>query len=227
VENAISQRAADQRSAGKGAPGPAVKGWVTGHDPSIVNVPNLITILRTVVALVLAMLAIVNVSVELAVAAYLSYWIGDMLDGLSARLLGQETRFGAVLDIVSDRANCALCVAALLVLRPEMALPCTIFLVQFLVIDCQLSLSFLRWPLLSPNYFYLVHRSVYRWNWSPPAKVFNTTALVILVIFTSVPWYATAFALAVAVIKTLSLVTVYRLPAPAGLGYSDRGTWAT
>jgi len=179
----------------------------------IYTVPNLITIVRTVAALVLAVMSLVERSIPLAVAAFLTYWIGDMLDGLSARILKQETRFGAVLDILSDRANCSMCVAALLVLRPDMALPLTVFLVQFMVLDCHLSLSFLRWPIVSPNYFHVVHRGVWLWNWSPPAKAVNTSALVILVLFAPSPLYPLALALAVAVVKVVSLLTVSRLPA--------------
>ena len=41
---------------------------------------------------------------RLLVAAYAVYWVGDIADGWAARRLGQETRAGAVLDIVSDRA---------------------------------------------------------------------------------------------------------------------------
>jgi CDP-diacylglycerol--glycerol-3-phosphate 3-phosphatidyltransferase len=191
------------------APAPAVV------RTEVYTVPNLVTVVRTVAAIVLAVAALVEESIPLAAAAFLTYWIGDMLDGLSARILKQETRFGAVLDILADRACCSLSVAALLVLRPDMALPLTVFLIQFMVLDCHLSLSFLRWPIVSPNYFHLVHRGVYRWNWSPPAKAVNTSALVILVLFAPSPLYPLALALAVAVVKALSLLTVSRLPAPA------------
>lgn len=180
-------------------------------DPNPVNVPNAITLVRTVAAMVLAVMAIAEADVALAVAAYLVYWIGDILDGLSARLLGQETRVGAVFDIISDRGCTSLCAAALLVLRPDMALPLAIFLIQFMVIDTMLSLAFLRWPLLSPNYFYEVHRGVYRWNWSPPAKALNTGALVVLVLVAPSPLWPTAFTLAVTVVKVVSLIAVARL----------------
>lgn len=183
----------------------------SGADPTPVNVPNAITIVRTVASVILAVTAIVEASVALAVAAYLVYWIGDILDGLSARLLGQETRVGAVFDIVSDRACTSLCAASLLVLRPDMALPLAIFLIQFMVIDTMLSLAFLRWPLLSPNYFYEVHRGVYRWNWSPPAKALNTAALVVLVLVSPSPLWPAGFALAIVAVKTVSLVVVARL----------------
>jgi CDP-diacylglycerol--glycerol-3-phosphate 3-phosphatidyltransferase len=180
-----------------------------------VTVPNTITVVRTAIAMALAVVALMSASIGLTVSAFLVYWIGDMLDGLSARLFRQETRFGAVLDILCDRACASLCVAALLVLRPDMAVPLTLFLVQFMVVDCQLSLAFLRWPIVSPNYFGAVHRGVYRWNWSPPAKAVNTAALVTLVLVAPSAWYPAALALGVLVVKVASLIVVERL----------RGSW--
>lgn len=178
---------------------------------SLLNVPNGITLVRTLAGVVLAVLAIVEASVPLAVAAYVVYWVGDMLDGLSARLLGQETRLGAVFDIISDRACTSLCAGALLVLRPDMAVPLGIFLVQFMVVDTMLSLAFLYWPVVSPNYFYEVHRGVYRWNWSPPAKALNTGGLVVLVLVSPTPLWPAALAVAVLVVKVASLVAVAKI----------------
>lgn len=178
---------------------------------TLVNVPNAITAVRTACSIGLAVAALNYRSTHLLVIAYLIYWIGDILDGLAARTLGQETRTGAVFDIVADRACTSACAAALIVLRPVTALPIAVFLVQFMVIDQLLSLMFLRWPLLSPNYFARVDRHIYRWNWSPPAKALNTAAVVILAIFAP-PAAAVAFALAVAVVKVVSLVTAAGLP---------------
>ncbi|MFI5960219.1 CDP-alcohol phosphatidyltransferase family protein [Cryptosporangium sp. NPDC051539] len=180
----------------------------------LTTVPNVVTIVRTVAAVTLAVAALTRNSAILTVAAFLCYWIGDMLDGLSARLLNQETRVGAVLDIVADRACCGVCASALLVVRPEFAIPVAVFLGQFLVVDCMLSLSFIRWPILGPNYFAAVHRGVYRWNWWPPAKVANTAGCVVLVVAAPSPWWATAFAVFVLAIKAVSLRTVARLASP-------------
>lgn len=181
---------------------------------TLLNIPNAITAVRTAAAVGLAVAALTHRSAHLLVAAYLVYWIGDILDGLAARRLGQETRAGAVFDIVADRACTSACAAALVVLRPATALPIAVFLVQFMVIDQLLSLMFLRWPLLSPNYFADVDPRVYRWNWSPPAKALNTAAVVILALFTP-PAVAVAFALAVAAVKAVSLVITANLPAGA------------
>src|SRR6185312_15929307 len=65
------------------------------------TVPNYITAVRTVAAVTVGVAALVAGSVVFLAVAYGIYWIGDMLDGWAARRLGQETRAGAVLDIVS------------------------------------------------------------------------------------------------------------------------------
>jgi phosphatidylglycerophosphate synthase len=182
------------------------------------TVPNMITAARTVAAVPLAVYAIARPSVPVAVAAFLIYWVGDILDGFAARRLRQETRAGAVADIVADRASAGMCVAALLVLRPDAWAPVTIFLVQFMLIDCLLSLSFLRWPVLGPNYFGAVHRGVYRWNWSPPAKALNTAGVVVLILVAPTPVWPAVFAALVTVVKAVSLLTVARLPADARAG---------
>ena len=185
-----------------------------GLDPpvTLVSLPNVITAARTAGSVALAVAALTQRSAHLLVAAYLVYWIGDILDGVAARALGQETRTGAVFDIVADRACTSACAAALVVLRPATALPIAVFLIQFMVIDQLLSLMFLRWPLLSPNYFARVDRRIHRWNWSPPAKALNTAAVVLLAIFTPVV-VAVAFALAVTGVKVVSLVRAATLPA--------------
>jgi phosphatidylglycerophosphate synthase len=159
------------------------------------TVPNLVTAVRTVAAVVLGIAALVARSPELLLAAYATYWVGDMLDGWSARRLGRETRIGAVLDIVSDRACMAVLAGACLVLRPDTAAPMAVFLLQFMVLDCVLSLAFLGWPIRSPNDFHVVDRLVHRLNWSPPAKALNTSAVVVAML---VGWVSLALAIAVA-----------------------------
>ncbi|MFG1916584.1 CDP-alcohol phosphatidyltransferase family protein [Micromonospora sp. NPDC048898] len=179
---------------------------------TLLNVPNAITAVRTAGAVGLAVAALSQRSAHLLIAAYLVYWIGDILDGVAARALGQETRTGAVFDIVADRACTSACAAALIVLRPATALPIAVFLVQFMVIDQLLSLMFLRWPLLSPNYFASVDHRIYLWNWSPPAKALNTAAVVLLAIFAPMA-VAVTFAVGVAAVKVVSLICAARLPA--------------
>ncbi|MFZ0159029.1 MAG: CDP-alcohol phosphatidyltransferase family protein, partial [Kineosporiaceae bacterium] len=127
----------------------------------------------------LALAATVHASAALLVAGYLVYWLGDIADGALARRVGQETRIGAVLDIVSDRACGALLAVGLATLRPQLWPALAIFLLQFMVLDSALSLSFLRWPILGPNDFHRVDRTIFRYNWSKPAKALNTAGVIV------------------------------------------------
>ena len=165
------------------------------------------TVARTVAAVPLGVVALVERSVPLLVAAYVVYWFGDILDGWLARRLHQETRLGAVLDIVTDRASTAVLVAALLVVQPDLWLALTVFLLQFLVVDCVASLAFLCWGLVSPNHFHLVDRRVWQLNWSPAAKTTNSAA-VILAVAAGWPVLATVIATAQLAVKCW---TAYRI----------------
>jgi CDP-diacylglycerol--glycerol-3-phosphate 3-phosphatidyltransferase len=168
----------------------------------------------------LAAWAAATSSMTLLVVGYAVYWVGDVADGVVARRRGEQTRQGAVLDIVGDRACTTMLATAFIVERPSMAVPLALFLVQFCVVDTMLSLTFLHWPVDSPNDMHLVDVALYRLNWSPPAKALNTAAVVLLVLS---GWAVAASVLAVAVtgVKVWSLQRAVRLlaepppPAPA------------
>lgn len=174
------------------------------------TVPNYITAVRTVAAVTLGVAALVAGSVAMLAVAYGIYWLGDVLDGWAARRLGQETRAGAVLDIVSDRACTAVLCVGLVSLVPDVAVVALVFLLSFLVLDTMLSLAFLCWPVISPNYFHLVDRRVWALNWSPLAKAANTAGVVGAIAFGQ---YRLALAVAVAVVavKLWSAAAVVRL----------------
>ncbi len=178
------------------------------------TVANRITVARTVGALAVGAVASTHRSLLLLAVAYAVYWVGDVLDGFVARRTGTCTRQGAVLDILCDRACCGVLATTFLALQPGAAWPITLFLLQFMVVDCVLSLGFLRWPILSPNDFWQVDRRLYRWNWSVVAKTTNTSALVLLVGLDLVG-AATVLAVAQLVLKSVSLVALTRLPADA------------
>ncbi|MEV4822627.1 CDP-alcohol phosphatidyltransferase family protein [Micromonospora sp. NPDC049274] len=174
------------------------------------TVPNYITAVRTIAAVTIGIVALVAGSVAFMAVAYGIYWIGDMLDGWAARRLGQETRAGAVLDIVSDRACTSVLCVGLVSLVPDVAVVALVFLLSFLVLDTMLSLAFLCWPLLGPNDFHLVDRRVWAWNWSPVAKAANTAGVIGAIAFGQ---YRLALAVAVAVVgvKLWSVAAVARL----------------
>lgn len=174
------------------------------------TVPNLVTLVRTVAAVALGIIGVASSDLALLGVAYGIYWLGDMLDGWSARLLGQETRAGAVLDIVSDRACTAVLCVGLVAVLPGVTPVAIVFLLSFMVLDTMLSLAFLCWPVLSPNYFHRVDRRVWELNWSPLAKAANTAGVVGAVAI-GLHGVALVVALVIVALKVWSSVRVVRL----------------
>jgi phosphatidylglycerophosphate synthase len=188
----------------------------------LLGVPNRITLIRTIVAMVIAAIAFRTGALGWLVTGYAAYWLGDMVDGAVARYRNEESVAGAVFDIVCDRACSFLLAAAFMATFPETIGPLAIFMVQFGVLDTMLSLAFLLWPgTLSPNYFYKVDRPIWVWNWSKPAKAVNTAAVVISLIIayhTGAHWLPYGVAVAALVVKVVSsyrlnLILRGRLPA--------------
>ncbi len=178
---------------------------------------NLVTVLRTVGSVTLAGFAAREDSLTWLVLALVVYWVGDMLDGLVARVRGCETRLGAVLDILCDRFCAAAFYLGLVWLQPEFAAPVTIYLAEFMVVDCLLSLAFLAWPIRSPNYFYVVDRPLWLWNWSKPGKAANSAIFAVVLLVTGMSWLGVLIASALLVLKCVSLARLARigLPIPA------------
>ncbi|GGO91035.1 hypothetical protein GCM10011584_24160 [Nocardioides phosphati] len=148
------------------------------HPGPFLTVPNAVTLVRTLLAVVLGLAALARADAGLLLAAYAVYWVGDMADGWTSRRLGQETRAGAVFDIISDRACTSVAACALVVIDPRALVPVTAFLLSFMVLDTMLSLAFLCWPVLSPNHFHVVDPTVWLLNWSPAAKAANTAGVI-------------------------------------------------
>ncbi len=178
---------------------------------------NLVTVLRTVGSVTLAGFAASEDSLTLLVVALVVYWVGDVLDGLVARVRGCETRLGAVLDILCDRFCAAAFYLGLVWLQPEFAAPVTIYLAEFMVVDCLLSLAFLAWPIRSPNYFHVVDRPLWLWNWSKPGKAANSAIFAVVLLVTGMSWLGVLIASALLVLKCVSLARLARigLPIPA------------
>jgi CDP-diacylglycerol--glycerol-3-phosphate 3-phosphatidyltransferase len=181
---------------------------------SLRTLPNAVTLVRTVGALVLGSLALADGSRTLLLAAVATYWLGDIADGALARRTGSETRSGAVLDILCDRLCCAVVYLTFAVQEPRLLPAICVFLLQFMVVDNFLSLAFLRWPIVSPNYFYLVDRTLWRLNWSPLGKTANSAALLLVMLITGSVAMSTALAGAVLGLKVWSVVRLGDLPTP-------------
>ncbi|MCM0622803.1 CDP-alcohol phosphatidyltransferase family protein [Nocardioides bruguierae] len=174
------------------------------------TVANGITLMRTLAAVVVAGVAISADRPTLLALAYVIYWVGDVLDGFAARRLGQETRLGAVFDIVSDRACTSILCIGLLAHLSSLAPVAVPFFISFMVLDTMLSLSFLCFDVISPNHFAQVNRRVYELNWSPPAKALNTAGVIVLSLIGAI-WVALVLALVIGGIKVWSVVRVLRL----------------
>ncbi len=178
---------------------------------------TVVTGVRTVAAVALAGFAAAEGSLALLVVSLAVYWVGDMLDGFVARLLGCETRIGATLDILSDRFCAAAFYIGLMWLEPQFAPAILIYLAEFMVVDCFLSLAFLAWPIRSPNYFFVVDRPLWLWNWSKPGKAVNSSLFAVLLLATGWVSVGVVVATALLAMKSASLVRLGRLglPVPA------------
>ena len=179
--------------------------------------PNVVTVVRTGTSVILSGLGIVGSSLTLLLAGLAVYWVGDIADGGLARVMQRETRIGATLDIVSDRACAMVFYLGLVSIRPEVVAPVTVYLFSFAVVDLILSLGFWRWPLSSPNYFYLADRRIWAWNWSKPAKAANSAAFALALVWLPLPWLNLTVALLLLTVKIISLVRLAGLPTPPDL----------
>src|SRR4051812_46756837 len=188
--------------------------WTDVEAERVGTPATVVTGVRTVAAVVLAGVAAHEQSLKLLVAALVVYWLGDMLDGFVARVRGCETRIGAVLDILSDRFCAASFYLGLMWLHHEFAVPVLLYLAEFMVVDCFLSLAFLAWPIRSPNYFYVVDRTLWLWNWSKPGKAVNSSLFAVLLLVTGWVWLGAVIATGLLVLKCVSLVRLGRIGLP-------------
>ena len=186
-------------------------------DPSrerLATSATVVTLIRTVGSVILSALAAYRGSETLLVVALAVYWVGDSLDGFVARVRDCETRTGAVLDILCDRFCCAAFYVGLAWLAPQLVPAIFVYLAEFMVIDFFISIGFLAWPITSPNYFYVVDRKLYLWNWSKPGKTLNSALFaVVLLVIDSMP-LGLAIALGLVMLKVASFRRLLRLGLP-------------
>jgi len=76
-------------------------------------------------------------------------------------------------------------------------------------VDFYLSYQFIKFDLISPNYFYKVDKNVYRFNYSPAGKFANSTIVPLLLIFLP-RWWIIALVWALGLIG-LKLFSFYLL----------------
>ncbi len=175
---------------------------------------TVITFVRTIASFALCLVGVWQEDLAWLVWGLGVYWVGDMADGAYARHFDCETRIGGVMDMLCDRLNCAAFYLGFAALQHEMILPVAVYLFEFLVIDFFLSLAFLAWPIRSPNYFYEVDERIYRWNWSKPAKAVNSSLFAVLLLVTGWWWLGLVIAIALVVLKCVSLKWLLELGLP-------------
>jgi CDP-diacylglycerol---glycerol-3-phosphate 3-phosphatidyltransferase len=206
--------------------------WADPAKERFATPATIITFIRTIAAVTIMGFAMHadrtggfwSPALKLLVVGLVVYWAGDSLDGQVARRMHHETRIGAVLDIMSDRFCAAAFYLGLAWLHPEFTVPVLIYLAEFMVIDCFLSIAFLAWRIRSPNYFYVVDPTVYRYNWTHPAKAVNSALFAVFLLVTHLAWVGAVVASALLVFKVASLVRVARigLPIPEATGLVPR-----
>lgn len=189
------------------------------HRYTTLTVPNVVTLVRTVASTTLALLVLAGAfpdAVEpIATAvAFGVYWLGDVLDGFTARLLDAETRGGALLDTLCDRFCTCLCVAAAIVSFDPPLFPVLLYLLNFMLIDFWLSLRFVEYDIDTNNEFYKVNPLVYRLNWHPAAKALNSAGVALAAFFAPV-WISMPFLLALIAVKCWSWTLLDPRPAAA------------
>jgi CDP-diacylglycerol--glycerol-3-phosphate 3-phosphatidyltransferase len=188
--------------------------WADPAQERLLTPATVITFVRTAASMTLCGFGVHRGSLTLLVVGLVVFWLGDSLDGQVARRMGCETRIGAVIDIFSDRLCAAGFYFGLAWLHHEYVAPVLVYLAEYMVIDCFLSITFLAWPLRSPNYFHVIDRRIWLLNWSHPGKAVNSGLFAILLLVTHLAWLGLAIAAALLIFKCVSLAKVLRLGLP-------------
>jgi CDP-diacylglycerol---glycerol-3-phosphate 3-phosphatidyltransferase len=175
---------------------------------------NLATTVRLVFGLLAFGVALVERSEMWNYIGLAIYWSLDIVDGFLARRLKQETLFGAQYDILADRIQVAFFYLIYASFYPEKILVITLFLLQFMVFDHFLSNQFIRWKIISPNYFHRVDRVIFNLLWSPLAKAANTGLVTILIIVTPWIWPPLVVTVALIGVRVYCALRVMSLPTP-------------
>lgn|GEM_PF-345420 len=176
-------------------------------DPGcIYSEPNVITLVRLLASMPFFVIALTTQREVYNFIGLGIHWAGDWLDGLWARKFSQETILGAEIDIIADRVEMLFFFLNFLYFNPHLYVPIVLFILDFAFVDFYLSYQFVKFDIISPNYFYKVDRRVYLLNFTRSAKSINSSLVALLLIFLpSIPWLATVSAAGLIVVKTYSV----------------------
>jgi len=178
---------------------------------SLYSESNVITLIRLAACLVIFALAAVEHRELYNYVGLAVHWAGDTIDGWLARTFRQETVLGAEIDIIADRVESLFFFINFIHFHPGLALPVVVYILDFAFVDLYLSYQFVKYDIISINYFDQVDRRVYALNFRPLAKVANSTPFTLTVIFLPKLWFAAlAMALVLISVKVYSISLLWR-----------------
>ena len=182
-------------------------------DPaSFYSEANILTLIRIVLSLAFFILAILKQSFTYSFIGFLIHWIGDFIDGFYARKLKQETILGAEIDIIADRLEIIFFYVVFLHFRPNLYLPAVLYLIDYAFVDFYLSYQFVKYDIISPNYFYKVDKIIYRLNYSPAGKFSNSSVVTLTLIFLpQLSILVSVYATLLIVVKSYSVYRLFNL----------------
>lgn len=173
---------------------------------SVFSEANILTLIRVTLSVSFFILAILTHKITYNYIGFLIHWIGDFVDGFCARKLKQETILGAEIDIIADRLEIIFFYVIFLNFRPYIYPAVMLYLIDYAFIDFYLSYQFIKFDIISPNYFYKVNKTVYQLNYSPVAKFCNSSVVTLLLIFLPhLHLLAAVFATGLIIVKTYSI----------------------
>ena len=178
---------------------------------SVFSEANVVTLVRLVSCLVLFSLAAAKNQQLYNYIGLAVHWAGDTLDGWLARAFRQETIVGAEADIIADRVEVLFFFANFVHFHPGLAIPVAAYILDFAFADFYLSYQFVKYDIISINYFDKVDRRVYALNYSPRAKFVNSVPVILILIFLPKLWPAAlVLALGLIAVKARSISILWK-----------------
>jgi CDP-diacylglycerol--glycerol-3-phosphate 3-phosphatidyltransferase len=178
---------------------------------SVYSEPNIITLVRLSASLVFFALAVLKHRELYNFIGLGIHWFGDVADGWYARTFKQETVLGAEIDIIADRVETLFFFVNFIHFHPGLWLPVVVYVLDFAFVDFYLSYQFVKYDIISINYFAKVDRRVYALNFSPPAKFCNSTIPPLILILLPRLWVlALAGALTLIAVKVYSISLLWK-----------------
>ncbi len=182
------------------------------RDPrSLFSEANVVTLVRLTACLVLFSLAAAKNRELYNYIGLAVHWAGDTLDGWLARTFRQETILGAEADIIADRVEVLFFFVNFVHFHPALAVAVAAYILDFAFADFYLSYQFVKYDIISINYFDRVDRRVYALNFSPLGKLANSVPVVLVLIFLPKLWPAAlVLALGLVGVKAYSISILWR-----------------